>query len=267
MTTWNTCSSEVADFVMELLIETKKRLGSNYLGLYIHGSLAMGGFNQMTSDIDLLVITKRAVTDETQRKLAQFYLSVSSKPYPIEISILHKEQLENWEHPSSYDFHFSEFWRERYERDLVTNASDYLNAEVHRDPDLAAHITITRDRGICIDGLPIERTFPNVPREHYLSSILGDFEECIEGVTCNPVYSILNAIRVYWYVKDGVISSKKEAGNWGLASLPIELKFTVEKAIHCYADGVRPDGFKSEELMAFTHYITNEVRACLIAGS
>ncbi|WP_226658257.1 aminoglycoside adenylyltransferase domain-containing protein [Guptibacillus hwajinpoensis] len=264
MSNWHNCSSEVAEFVKQLVLKTKKILGSHYIGFYLHGSLAVGGFNSKQSDLDFLVITKKGVTVQTKKELAQLYLSASSKPYPIEMSLLREKYLRIWEHPSSYDFHFSEFWRERYERDLKTNGSEYINAQVHKDPDLAAHITITTERGICIDGRPIERTFPKVPREHYISSILGDFEECVEGMASNPIYSILNTIRVYWYLKDGVISSKKEAGIWGLDSLPIELKFTVEKAIHCYLDGERPYEFNREELLPFTHYITKEVRAYLI---
>jgi predicted nucleotidyltransferase len=264
MSNWHTCSAEVAEFVKKLMVETKRILGSHYVGFYLHGSLAIGGFNPKRSDIDVLVITKKGVTVQTKKQLAQLYLSASSKPFPIEVSLLREKHLRIWEHPSSYDFHFSEFWRKRYERDLKTNAGEYINAEVHKDPDLAAHITITKERGICIDGRQIKQTFPRVPREHYLSSILGDFKECVEGMARNPVYSILNTIRVYRYVKDGVISSKKEAGIWGLDSLPIELKVTIEKAIDCYADGESPYEFKREELIVFTHYITKEVQAYLV---
>ena len=257
-------SSEVTEIVKNLMRESKKILGGNYIGFYLHGSLAIGGFNPKRSDLDFLIITKKGTPVQTKKELALLYLFVSNKPYPIEMSILREKYLRIWEHPSSYDFHFSELWRGRYERDLETNGSEYINAQVQKDPDLAAHIMITIERGICIDGRPIEQTFPRIPREHFLSSILGDFEDCVEGMAINPIYSILNTIRVYWYLKEGVISSKEDAGIWGLDSLPIELKFTVEKAIHCYADGERPYEFNREELMAFTHYITKQVRAYLV---
>lgn len=261
MSNWQTCSSEVAEFVKQLMEETKKILGSHYIGFYLHGSLAMGGFNSNRSDVDFLIITKKGVSVQAKKELAQLYLFSSNKPYPIEMSILQEKHLKNWEHPSEYDFHFSEFWRERYKRDLETNGSEYLNAEVYKDSDLAAHITITTERGICLDGEPIDRIFPIVPKEDYLSSILVDFEECVEDINRHPVYSIHNMLRVYWYVKEEVISSKKEAGDWGITSLPRELRLTVEKAVHCIEDGESTYEFKQEELMTFTHYITKEVRS------
>ena len=244
-----------------MMKETKKILGSHYVGFYLHGSLAIGGFNPKRSDIDFLVITKQGVTIQSKKRLAQLYLSASRKPYPIEMSMLREEYLRMWEHPSSYDFHFSEFWRERYERDLETNENEFINAEVCKDPDLAAHLTITKERGICIDGPPIDRTFSIVPKEDYLSSILVDFEECVEDINRHPVYSIHNMLRVYWYVEEEVISSKKEAGDWGITILPRELRLTVEKAVRCYEDGESIYEFKQEELIAFTHYITKEVRS------
>jgi predicted nucleotidyltransferase len=47
----------VLDFVSKL----SEMLGSNLVGVYLHGSLAMGCFNPHASDIDVLVITQRRV--------------------------------------------------------------------------------------------------------------------------------------------------------------------------------------------------------------
>ncbi|MCA0174260.1 aminoglycoside adenylyltransferase domain-containing protein [Bacillus sp. RAR_GA_16] len=261
MFNWHHAPSEVVEFVKNLIIETKKILGNNYIGFYLHGSLAIGGFNPKRSDVDFLIITKKGVTVQAKKELAQLYLSASNKPFPIEMSILREKYLRIWEHPSSYDFHFSEFWRERYEHDLETNGSEYLNEEVYKDSDLAAHITIMTECGISLDGQAIDQIFHIVPKEDYLSSILVDFEECVEDIIRHPLYSIHNMLRVYWYVKEEVISSKKEAGDWGITSLPREFRLTVEKAVHWNEDGESTYEFKQEELIAFTHYITKEVRS------
>ncbi len=40
-------------------------LGGNLVGIYLHGSLAMGGFNPRTSDIDFLIVLKAPLKPET----------------------------------------------------------------------------------------------------------------------------------------------------------------------------------------------------------
>lgn len=47
----------------ELVATARRHLGNNYVGTYLHGSLATGGFDN-ASDIDFLVVTRRRVDDE-----------------------------------------------------------------------------------------------------------------------------------------------------------------------------------------------------------
>ncbi|MEW9676394.1 aminoglycoside adenylyltransferase domain-containing protein [Lentibacillus sp. L22] len=101
---------------------------------------------------------------------------------------------------------------------------------------MAAHVTITNHRGICVVGDPIGKVFPLVPRSNYISSIVGDFQDCLQSIEDEPVYCSLNMIRVYWYLKEGVISSKLEAGNWGLKTLPQDLRIIVRKVVDIYTD-------------------------------
>ncbi|WP_164669789.1 aminoglycoside adenylyltransferase domain-containing protein [Virgibacillus doumboii] len=254
---WKTCSSDIKDFVYHLLRETKEIIKKDFVGFYLHGSLAMGGLNPSRSDIDILVVTERSLTIETKKKLAQLFLTCSGNPFPVEISFLNEEQLTNWKHPSPFDFHFSEYWRERYEADLSNGTNKYINEKIRTDADLAAHITIINNRGVCIEGIPIVGVFPSVPQADYISSIMGDYRECLENIEGNPVYCTINLIRVYWYLKEGVISSKEEAGRWGLSSLPNELTLTVQKALnHCYS-------FEKVQLQLIKNYIDDKVQALL----
>ncbi|UII55915.1 nucleotidyltransferase domain-containing protein [Cytobacillus spongiae] len=151
---WETCSCNTQNFVLYLLEGIKEIVEINFVGFYIHGSLAMGGFNPNCSDIDVLVVTKNPLRIETKRMLAKFLLTHSSEPFPVEISFLNKEQLKNWEHPCPFDFHYSEFWRERYVSDLFQGKNQYINDEQMKDVDLAAHITIITQKGICLEGPP-----------------------------------------------------------------------------------------------------------------
>ena len=253
-------SSVTNDFIFTLKTRISEMLEDDLVGIYVHGSLAMGGFNPKSSDIDLLVVAKKPVSVEAKRKLAEFFLLQSNSPFPIEITFLNTEQLDAWQHPCPFDFHYSELWRDRYATDLSNGTDTYLNAGIHTDPDLAAHITVTAKRGVCIYGTSFDEVFPIVPSSDYISSIMGDFTDCLDEIIKNPVYCTLNLIRVYWYLKEGVISSKQEAGCWGLSAFPAELKNTVAKAVACYSDDKDNDCFEKEELILFKNYISNKVK-------
>ena len=260
VSSWETSSSEIKDFVINLLDKTREILKENYIGFYLHGSLAMGGFNPKSSDIDILVISNKTITVGTKRKLAELLLSFSNEPFPVEISFINMEQLKNWTHPCPFDFHYSEFWRGRYQDDLSKGTSHHLNGDVRDDADLAAHITILNHRGLRLEGPPIDEVFPSVPYSHYISSIMGEYQECLENIEEDPVYCTLNLIRVYWYLKEGVLSSKQEAGNWGLSSFPKEIGFTIQKVINSYANEKELYRFEKSELFTLKNYINTHVQ-------
>ncbi|GGF22480.1 streptomycin 3''-adenylyltransferase [Halobacillus andaensis] len=253
---WKNAPSKLKNFVWRLVQETKYILGDQPLGFYLHGSLAMGGFNPRRSDLDLLVITHHPISNETKARLAALFLKNSNDPYPIEISFLHQEQLHKSTHPFPFDFHYSEHWRAA----LSNDPSIFINEEIKTDPDLAAHIHIINQRGICLTGPPITEVFPEIPPADYLSSVMGDYEECIENIENDPIYCTLNMLRVLLYVKTGAAVSKEEAGEWGVISFPEKMSRTIEKALGSYRSDKPLYSFERKELLLFKHSIDRDVK-------
>lgn len=212
----------------------------------------------------MLVVTETPIGMETKKKLAVFFLEHSGSPYPVEISVLNLAQLEEWKFPTPYDFHFSEYWRERFEQDAAEGATTCLDTEGKSDIDLAAHFTILNHRGICLEGRPIEEVFPVVPKADYLTAILDDYEDCLQKIFQDPVYSILNLIRVYWYLKEGKISSKQEAGEWGIWHLPEEFSPIVVVALKDYVGEELGAVFDKAALTQIKDYIHSEVKHLLL---
>ena len=83
---------EIPNNIKSLLKEIKdsfsKQLGKNLIGIYIHGSLAMGSFNINSSDVDFLVIRK-LLSSERQLK----YRLESQQNYMQNHRILFYEKL------------------------------------------------------------------------------------------------------------------------------------------------------------------------------
>ncbi|MEK4699276.1 aminoglycoside adenylyltransferase domain-containing protein [Solibacillus sp. FSL R7-0668] len=234
-------------------------LQNNFIGTYIHGSLALGGFNDQTSDIDLIVVTKTTLSNKDKNQLAKFLLVISGKPFPIEISFLHIEQLKTWRHPCPYDFHYSEYWRERTMQDLLNHTSEVINEDIKTDVDLAAHLTIIHYKGICYKGQPICDVFPQIPQSDYIDAIMNDFNDCLENINETPMYSILNMLRVYIYLKHNLIFSKQEAGTWGLIHLSEPNRNTISKALNGYCNKANSLEFTPEELASYKQYILNAI--------
>jgi streptomycin 3"-adenylyltransferase len=217
--------------VEQLTYGVRDLLRDNLLGIYLHGSLAMGCFSPGQSDLDVLVIICDGMAMETKRGVGALLLGLSKNPAPIEISFLREADMQPWRYPTPFDLHYSELWREHVTRDLESGIWPAWRAPQRGDPDLAAHITVTRQRGVCLYGMSISSVFPAVPRSDYIDSVMKDVDEALSAIHENPVYAVLNACRTLAFLCDGHVMSKDEGGAWALQHLPPELHGVVMIAL------------------------------------
>lgn len=255
---WANCPTPIYNQVRDLLDGLRAILGMNFTGLYLHGSLALGCFNPDRSDIDLLVITHSPMTIHEKFVAAELLLNLSFRPRPIEISFLTRKQLTPWRHPTPYDFHFGEDHRDRMQADLADEGWRAWNDVRRRDPDLAAHVTTTRARGICIFGQPIPDLFPDVPAADFLDSIIDDLHSSQDFLDTNATYAILNACRVVAHLTDGRIRSKDEGGEWGLVHLPPVHHPLVAQALNDYRTVTDPP-FDPAQVAALMEFVKGRI--------
>lgn len=212
--------------------EIKKILSDTYLGTYLHGSLALGGFNPNKSDIDLLILTKDCLQFDQKFALSNLLLQYSNAPFPIELSILTTNQLDEMQHPYPFEFHYSEFWRSRYTNDPIK----WLSETRQTDIDLAAHLTIIYHAGLCIEGPAVKTLFHPIAKEDYLSAILADYHDCIAHFEENPIYSVLNSFRVLAYLSESKILSKYAAGLWAIQVFPTHFQHLIQHILDGYSN-------------------------------
>ncbi len=234
-------------------------LMKNLRGVYIHGSLAMDCFNPDRSDIDLLVVTHNGMSRTAKKGIAKVLLKWSNKPHPIEISFLHTSNITPWQYPTPFDFHYSEGWREQTTQDVAGDGWREWNKVERRDPDLAAHITITLARGITVFGPSPQEVFPAVPAWDYVDSIWRDVEEANDWIDTNVVYGTLNLCRVYAFVRDGLVCSKDEGGVWALKVVPPQFQPLVGEALMAYRGEVTDDMIDQRETTAFVRFMLDEI--------
>jgi hypothetical protein len=259
---WHNCPTAVREQVDGVVSTLSNYLAERLVGIYLHGSLAMGCFNPKHSDLDLLVITTDRLPLSLKRQIIEYLLACSQQPQPIEISVLAQAQLQPWRYPTPFDLHYSEMWRAAYTRDLAS--SHAWDETEHSDPDLAAHITIINQRGTCLAGAPIAAIFPAVPSAAYHASIAGDIHDVLDTIAANPVYAILNCCRTYAYLRDGHIFSKAEGGAWAINVLPADLRPTVASALAAYRADTEQQHFDPQALGAFAAHMRQVLAPILL---
>ena len=250
--------NNILDNITKKFVEQSQSiLEDNLVGVYLHGSAAMGCFNSQKSDIDLLVVVNGDIADEIKRRYMDMVVELNAyaPKKGIEMSIVRKDVCRPFIYPTPFELHFSNTHLEWYQ----TNPSDYIDKMNGTDKDLAAHFTIICHRGKCLCGREIKDVFEEVSREFYFDSIWCDIEDAEKEIMENPTYMILNLCRVLAYKEDELILSKQEGGKWGLENVPEIYHPLILQALNEYSfdEAIKTDRDRACEYAA---YMINRIR-------
>jgi predicted nucleotidyltransferase len=247
---------QVRQLLDALVSNFRTTLDNNLTGVYLHGSAAMGCYNPVKSDIDLLIVVKDRVNVEQKRAIIRFLLALTEQAPKkgIELSIVTLDALQHFQFPTPYELHFSNTWIERY-------TSDGVDFEQQRfDSDLAAHVVVTKKRGLCLYGEPVEGIFPDIPEAYYLRSIVGDAEDIFENIAGDPMYGVLNLCRVLAFIKEKAVCSKLEGGNWGMQHITSAYQPLIHAALQAYQSTSGNDAsWDKEPLQEFASYMKQQI--------
>jgi predicted nucleotidyltransferase len=234
-------------------------LADDLVGAYVHGSLVLGCFNPQRSDIDVIAVTRQAMTETQRSRLGTLVLRSSGPnerprdpPYPLELSLLTEAQLRPWRYPTPFEFHYGESQRERF------TAGDFAPMR-GEDEDLAAHVTVLREAGVVLSGRPIQEAFPAVPWPDYADSLLRDLVWSREHRL--GLYGILNASRVWATLTEHNLHSKLSGGLWALACAPTEFHGLIEQAVAVYRGDSEDDVFDADEVSRYIGYVEQHLAA------
>lgn len=216
--------------------KSKEILQDNLVGIYLHGSAVMGCYNPAKSDLDLIVVVKKSMSDADKKAYMNMVVDLNSQgpAKGIEMSVVKQSVCKPFAYPTPFELHFSIAHLDWYRND----PNDYVSKMKGEDKDLAAHFTIINHRGKCIYGASILDTFADVPTQDYIDSIWEDIANAKDEIADNPMYLTLNLARVLAYLKDGVVLSKKEGGEWALNNIPERYHSLIYNAMNDYAEGV-----------------------------
>lgn len=211
---------------------SKAVLQDNLVGIYLHGSAAMGCMNPQKSDLDLILVVAHSIPDAVKLEFMQHTVALNQEAPAkgLELSIVKKEFCQPFVYPTPFELHFSITHLSWFQKD----PSGYIEKMQGVDPDLAAHFTVLGTYGTVLYGPEISTVFAPVPKSAYLDSIWGDIENACTDVESDPVYVILNLCRVFAYVREELVLSKDDGGQWGLKNLPERYHILLKTVLYNY---------------------------------
>jgi hypothetical protein len=194
-------------YVDELVSRLRAVLGEELVGVYLIGSLALGGYEPGRSDIDVAVVARAplAVSSKEAVVAACRHEALPCPARKLELVVYALGRM-----PA-------------FELNLNTGAGEPLHAGLDASTEPAfwfvLDIAIARASGVAVVGPPPAETLPEVPRDA-LEAAVRESSDWFSTHDAPADDLVLNAARTRRFLDEGVWSSKAEAGAWAIARLP-----------------------------------------------
>jgi streptomycin 3"-adenylyltransferase len=216
----------------EFTAMSREIIGDKLTGIYLHGSMAMDCFNPEKSDIDLLIVIEKDISDAQKMEFMKQVVKLNelAPAKGLEVSFVKREYCKPFVYPTPFELHFSPMHLQWF-RDNPENFVENMKGE---DKDLAAHFTVINRYGIVLYGEKIERVFGPVSKKDYVESIWSDVEGARDKIAEAPVYMTLNLCRVLAVLKEDLCLSKQLGGEWGIAHMSERYHSFISLALDCY---------------------------------
>jgi predicted nucleotidyltransferase len=235
---WASCDPDVRDFVRRTADAIAERLGRLLVGVYLHGSLAMGCYRRPKSDVDLLVVVRGRLDPAMRGDLARLLVRRSdARPATgdMDVHVVAQRFLDPFDAAAPVELAYSEDRREALRRGEVDLATDLP------DEDLPAVCTTVRARGGGPTSATPRETVGEVPWDAFVGSVLGDAAWIVDGehILETPFYGVLNLCRALCVRAGGpgTVVSKAEGAAWALGALPPAHHAVVRRALEVYQSG------------------------------
>jgi hypothetical protein len=180
-------------------------LGPALLGLYLHGSAAMGGWSAERSDVDLLGVVARPLGRRAKREISarlNHPSLVCPAPGGLELSLVTAAVAADPPPRPPFELHVN----------TGPSPQTHLGGPAAADPDLLLHFAVCRRAGVAVAGPDPLEVFAEPPRAWLLEQAAAELRWAVRHG--NFAYRVLNACRAWRYLEDDVLGSKVESGRW-----------------------------------------------------
>jgi hypothetical protein len=218
----------VSDFAARI----QSNLGSQFLGLYLYGSLALGDFDPHTSDIDFIVVTDSDLSDDFFTVLREMHAEFDSSNSPwsgkVEAAYIPREALR---HADPTHKHYPQ----------IEKGTELFRAPL--EIGWAFQLYTLRQYGIVVAGQDLRALINPVnvaDMRQAASVILGGWLEQSRYDSSwiawarrrsNQAFVVLTLCRLLYSLETGDIASKPAAARWAQKNLGARWDALIERSL------------------------------------
>lgn len=208
---------EVQRYLDRVVSTMREHLGAELVGVYLHGSLAMGAFDPGRSDVDILAVCADPLPPKRRVGLGE---ALGAIPRPasggdLEFSLVTTAVARTPSAAPSFEVHVS-----THDEPPVVDGADRSG-----DEDLVIHFAMARARGQVLFGPEPGELFAAPERGSLIHAFLSDIDWARESGAAgweghhmpelaSMAYRVLNAARSWRYLETGDLGSKIEGAMW-----------------------------------------------------
>lgn len=206
-------SERAVDLARWLADQVTAALGRRVLGVMLHGSLALGAFTAGRSDVDLLVVVDRPLSDEEIMGLRGVGDSLTGEaPVRVDLRVVTRSVAAAPTQAPPMEAYLA----------LQPDRPATMEARVAGEPDLVVELAMVRAHGVALLGAEPRSMMGTVPDEWVVE--VGDEQlaawERLTDDAANAELMVLTTCRIWRFGVEGVFCSKADAGRWALERDP-----------------------------------------------
>jgi predicted nucleotidyltransferase len=246
--------AEVQSYLDRVVSTLRDHLGSELVGVYLHGSLAMGAFDPGRSDVDILAVCTAPLSRRRRMNLGAALAAITKPPSggDLEFSLVTEAPARARSAAPSFEVHVS-----THEAPFVVDGSERPG-----DGDLVIHFAMARARGRALMGPEPADLFPEPDRASLIRAFLSDIQWAREQGAAgweghhmpelaSMAYRVLNAARSWRYMETGELGSKVEGAAWLERRAPDPGMQALLDAALAFQRGATPDRPDDRTVNAF----------------
>lgn len=184
------------------------------IGVYLYGSATTTGLRS-DSDIDLLILTHRSLTESERSALVSLLLDFSgwkghaerfphaADRQPLEVTSLVISDLRPLNGAPRYDFQYGEWLREQLTNGLLPQPA--------YDPDVIALLASAQDSHKVLRGPALGDILDPIPPELLRGALLAVVPNVVQDVAGDERNALLTLARIIVTLESGQVVSKDEA--------------------------------------------------------
>ncbi len=192
--------------------------GNALQAVSLHGSAVSGGLKPH-SDIDLLAVVDRSMTDGQRRDLLASLLGLSGRypaaagsPRCLELIVFLRSDLLGTSYPARAEFVYGEWLRDAFEAgDLPAPACD---------PEYTLLLAQARQQAVSLFGPSLSVFLPEVPFKHVLRAMGDAIPMLMDGLRGDERNVLLTLARMWCTASTGEFVTKDAAAAWAIPKVP-----------------------------------------------